>query len=91
VLDDNVCPCCVDPEITGTDTNDGATTVGVPAGAGATTAVGVDTAEAAPHLLDAVTFTCIVAPTSADANAYDCAVAPATGAQLLPAESQRCH
>jgi hypothetical protein len=68
VLDVNVCPCTNDPEITGGDTTEGATTVPE---AAATTGDGADTAEADPFLFVAVTTTRIVAPTSAEANRYD--------------------
>jgi hypothetical protein len=71
VLDVNVCPCTNDPEITGIDTGDGATTAGGAPGAAATIPDGADTADAGPFLFVAVTTTRIVAPTSAEANRYD--------------------
>ena len=70
-LADNVCPCCADPETTGADTTDGATTVGAGLGAAATTADAAEAADADPFLFDAVTITRTVAPTSAEPNTYD--------------------
>ena len=67
MLDVNVCPTCAVPEITGADTNDGATAEDDDA----TTAVATDVADAGPFLFVAVTTTRIVAPTSAEANRYD--------------------
>jgi hypothetical protein len=90
VLDDNVCPCTNDPETTGGDTLDGATTGGG-LEAAATRAVGADSADVEPYLLDAVTDTCSVAPTSAAASRYDDTVAPEIATQLFPPESQRCQ
>ena len=66
MLDVNVCPCTNDPEITGADTTDGATTED-----DETTAVAAEVEVAEPAEFDAVTVTRIVAPTSAEANKYD--------------------
>jgi hypothetical protein len=85
--DDNVCPTCAVPEISGGVTNDGAPDEDEDT----TTAVAADVPLAEPAEFDAVTLTRIVAPTSAEANRYDCPVAPPTDAQPLPAESHRDH
>ena len=90
MLDDNVPACCAVPEITGATVHCGATAWGG-AGAAETRPVGLETAVAEPFLFDAFTETRIVEPTSAEANAYVWLVAPATGTQLAPAESHRCH
>jgi hypothetical protein len=91
VLDDNVWPCCVEPETTGGDTTEGETTACGWLEAAATTPDGAEVADAAPFLFEAVTTTLIVAPTSDALNKYDWPVAPPTDAQLPPRESQRCH
>ena len=67
MLDVNVCPTCADPEITGADTNDGATDEDEDD----TTPVATDVEVADPFLFVAVTTTRMVAPTSTAANRYD--------------------
>ena len=64
MLDDNVCPCCVVPETTGTDTSDGAPDDDDDV----TTAVAADVALAEPTEFDAPTFTRNVEPTSPATN-----------------------
>ena len=86
MLADNVCPCCAEPEITGADTNEGATTLGA---AAETTALAADVAVAEPAEFDADTVVRNVFPTSVDTSEYDCPVGPVT--QLFPPESHRYH
>jgi hypothetical protein len=79
------CPTTAEPDIAGR-----LVFVGVVALPG-TSAVGDDTADAKPTLLDAVTCTLNVWPWSALTTRYELLVADEIATQLEPAELQSCH